>query len=413
MINSEEFPQHLLKQPWVKRLEFFQQCRIIHKRMETISDEIMSAIRQRAGEGFIFVVGPTRIGKTTVLEYVVNKKLEESMDDILKNPGCIPVARMETRPYHRGYDWKDHWAGCLEAISEPLIDRKIEQRTHEYEAERNIRDFLREGKTTRILRRAFEKGAKMRELEVFCVDEAEHLTLVPYSKMYRAQLEIIKSVASQSKAMHVLFGTYDVLKLRNASGQLGSRAVTKHFSRYKPDSKTDVKEFAKAVLNLTVLMPLREPPELKKEDLEYCFDTCLGCVGLLKVWFTDTLGAVLENGEKTLTREHLEKNEPPLDVLDKISSEIVYGEKMLEQDETKRTLIRLRMLQGGKYKEPELLEQPPVERQDGLKNQAESSQKTDATAQASKRKRGTKKGRRVERKPKRDRVSGGRRQRAA
>jgi hypothetical protein len=334
------------------------------------------------------------------------------MGDMLKNPGCIPVARMETRPYHRGYDWKDHWAGCLEAISEPLIDRKIEQRTHEYEAERNISDFLREGKTTRILRRAFEKAAKMRELGVFCVDEAQHLTLVPYSKMYRAQLEIIKSVASQSKAMQVLFGTYDLLKLRNASGQLGSRAVTKHFSRYKPDSKTDVEEFAKAVLNLTALMPLREPPDLKK-DLEYCFETCLGCVGLLKVWFTDTLGAVLENGEKTLTREHLEKNEPPLDVLEKISLEIVYGEKMLEQDETKRALIRLRMLQGGKYKEPEPSEQPPVERPDGLKNQAESGQKTDAAAQASRSKKRTKGRRRVERNAKRDGVGGGRKKRAA
>jgi hypothetical protein len=182
------------------------------------------------------------------------------------------------------------------------------------------------------------------------VDEAQPLALMPYSKMYRAQLEIIKSVASHSKAMHILFGTYDLLRLRNASAQLGSRAVTVHYSRYRPDSKADIEEFAKAVLSLAKLMPFGEPLDLTK-DLDYCFDTSLGCVGLLKVWFTDALGAALENGERTLTRRTLEKNEPPLDVLDKSSKEIVEGERLLEQHEYKRSIIKLRMLKGGKYEE--------------------------------------------------------------
>jgi AAA domain len=411
MNKTDGFPKELLKQPWEKRLKFFHERKIIHGRMKTISDKIISAVHRRAGEGLIFVVGPTRIGKTTVLEYVISELLKESMDEMLKNPGCIPVAWMETRPYQRGYDWRDHWVSCLKAVKEPLIDYKIMQPHCQSGVSQNIRILPQETKTTTVARCAFEEAAKQRGTRVFCVDEAQHLTLVPYSKMYRAQLEIIKSVASHSKAMQLLFGTYDLLKLRNASGQLGSRTVTVHFSRYRPDRNNDLEDFAKAVLNLTTLMPLREPPDLTKEDLEYCFDTCLGCVGLLKVWLTDALGAALEKGERTLTRRHLEKNEPPIDVLDKISLEIVCGEKMLEQDESKRPLIKLRMLKGSKYKESDPSQHLPTERPDEAENQ-ERSTGTDAATQKSTKKR-AKKRKRVERNPKRDRTGGGRRKNAA
>jgi hypothetical protein len=406
MSGRTTFPKALLKQPWEKRLEFFQECRIVHGKMASTVEDIISAIRRRAGEGFIFVVGPTRIGKTTVLEYVVKKLLEDSMEEMLNDPGCIPVGWVETRPYQRGYDWKDHWAGCLNAIREPLIEHKVEQGPPHYGNECDTRTFPREGKTAAILRRAFEEAAKHRKLRVFCLDEAQHLTLVPYSKMYRAQLEIIKSVASQSKAMHVLFGTYDLLKLRNASGQLGSRAVTTHFSRYRPDSRADLQEFAEAMLSLSALMPFKEPPDLSKA-LDYCFDICLGCIGLLKVWFTDALATALESGERTLTLKSLEKNAPPIDVLDKISSEIVYGEKMLEQNENRRSVIKLRMLKGSKYEEPEPSQHSLAVRQDKTDCLAESDVQGD-DAQPVKSKRGQKKGRPGERSPKRDSVGGGR-----
>ena len=411
MSEPATVPIELLKRPWEDRLEFFRERRIVHGRMDSTVKEILSAIRRRNSEGFIFVVGPTRIGKTTVLEYVVKRLLEDSMNEMLKDPGCIPVGWVETRPYQRGYDWKDHWGGCLKAIREPLIAHKVAQGPPPYDNECNARAFPREGKSAAILRRAFEEAAKHRKLRVFCLDEAQHLTLVPYSKMYRAQLEIIKSVASQSKAMHVLFGTYDLLKLRNASGQLGSRAVTTHFSRYRPDSKEDINEFAKALLNLSALMPLKEPPDLEKV-LDYCFETCLGCIGLLKVWLTDALATALESGERTVTLKSLEKNAPPIDVLDKISSEIVYGEKMLEQNEDRRSVIKLRMLQGSKYEEPELSLRPTAGRQ----YEADALTGTDAqesAAQMPKSKKGSKKGRPGERNPKRDRVSGGRKNNVA
>jgi hypothetical protein len=211
--------------------------------------------------------------------------------------------------------------------------------------------------------------------------------------------------------MHVLFGTYDLLKLRNANGQLGSRAITVHFNRYRPDSSADLNDFADALLSLAAYMPLHEMPDLRK-DLDYCFNISLGLVGLLKVWLADTLGSVLESGRRTVSRNDLEKNEPPIDVLENISKEIVDGERKLKQDERKRSLVRLRMLTGAEYIEPLPSQEDGRQREEPIVKPEENADGDNPPSSATYKK--TKKRRsRVERNPKRDKVGAGRKRDAA
>jgi AAA domain len=408
------FPPGLLKQSWKERLRFFIERKILHKKMMSVGADIQGAIHRRADEGIIFVMGPTRVGKTTVFKHLVNSLLKDYMQEMIADPGCIPVAGMEMPSYPRGYIWKDHWVGCLEALNEPMIEHKTASRIPDVSDDRVFREKVRESKTETILRRAFENAAKKRKLRVFCIDEAHHLTLVPYAKMYRAQLEVIKSVASRSHAVQVLFGTYDLLKLRNANGQLGARAKTIHFSRYRPDTKDDLKSFADVATSLASYMPLAELPSLEK-DMDYCFEMCLGCVGLLKIWMIDALGDALENGQRTLSRKDLERHEPPLDVLEKISDEIVKGEAALEQKEWLREKIRRRMLQatGAAYL-PTPLEAGEEYRDDPPNNPADVEEEgTLATTGGKARRKRTRKGGKIERAPKRDKVGGGRKKDAA
>jgi hypothetical protein len=126
----------------------------------------------------------------------------------------------------------------------------------------------------------------------------------------------------------------------------------------------------------------------------------------------DTLGIVLESGQKTLSRRDLEQSEPPIDVLDAISNEIIDGERKLEQDERKRTSIRLRMLQGSSYKEQDPSQNLPADSQNEPANKVEEDLNTNASPPPA-RKKGTKRGIRIKRKPKRDKVGGGRTKRAA
>jgi hypothetical protein len=360
----------------------------------------------RGFKGFIFLVGPTHSGKTTALTELRNSILRDSLDEMIKDPGFIPVAGMEAA-CRESYDWRDHWFGSLEALNDPAIKHKSERVASSIDQAKFERHYNSSSKGESLLCRSFVNAAKQRNLKVFLLDEAQHLTFVRSGKRLRPQLEKIKSVANLSKAMHVLCGTYDLLKLRNASGQLGSRAVTIHFSRYRPDSEEDLKSFADTVLSLAARMGFPESPDLTK-DLDYCFDMSLGCIGLLKVWFTSALGSALENGHKTLTRRDLEKHRLSANVLDKISQEIVDGEALLEEDKNILSLVRLRLMQRT-----ESIEQKPnSEYLDDLSEEKPIEVPAEIVGKTETKKSGAKKSR-IERKPKRDKVNEGRKKRAA
>jgi AAA domain len=405
--------KELLKLPWEERLEIFRAYKTPHTRLSTVANEVRRVIRLRGSKGFILIVGPTRIGKTTLIEGIVDSMLREAMDEMLNDPGFIPVAGIEAYAYGRGYNWSDHWVSCLEAVNEPLIEHKTSYGEMRFEQVWPSHAALRSGKSD-VMRRCFERAAKLRRVRLFWIDEANHLTLVPNPKMLRPHLEIIKSVANRSKAMHALFGSYDLLNLRNASGQLGSRAVTIHFSRYRTDNDEDLKSFADAALSLVFRMILPVPVELKNEDLDYCLDISLGIIGLLKVWLTDAFGAVLENGRKMLTRKDLESHQPPIDVLNKISLEIERGEGKLLQDEKLLGDIKLRM--GKPPTAHRVLISSPEPDEMTVEPPGEAGDDTEKESQSEKgrpQQRRSKKRNVSDRNPKRDKTGEGRKKRAA
>lgn len=374
MQRTRRFNNDLLESPWIEKLNSYRTKKVPHAKLIDVTDQIRRSIILRGSEGFIFIVGPTRIGKTTICRSITGTILKAHLEEMRSDPGFVPIAGMEATAYSTKYNWRDHWVGCLESLKEPLIDKKIDY-DRPYGRPPKLTELAMKTEKEATLRRAFENCANHRKLKVFTIDEAQHLTLVPSARLYRSQIEIIKSVASKSGAMHLLFGTYDLLKLRNSSGQLGTRAVTVHFARYRaiPD---DLTAFAQAVHSLVGLMPFQEPPDLVNDStLEYIFETSLGCIGIVKVWFVDALGAALEASKKTLSIKDLERYAPPIDVREKISKEILDGERLLEEDPRKLQVIRLRLnqptgLSGKKHPSRRVKQLPPSDEleQDSLPN---------------------------------------------
>jgi energy-coupling factor transporter ATP-binding protein EcfA2 len=377
MTNQLHFDSSLLSQPWKDRMQFFRLYMVKHRRLEQVDKDIMAIINEPAGASFMFVVGPTGSGKTTVLEVVYQRLINQAMDEMITDPGYLPVARLEASTINnRSYNWHDHWTRSLYALSEPLVKHKKLLG----ESCTVVTTGMRLREQSAALRRSFENAAQMRRLITFFIDEAHHLTHVP-AKLLRSQLETIKSGASLSKAFHVLYGTYELLLLRNASGQLGRRAVTVHFERYRADSDEDVLAFAEVVQSFQVHMPLVETPDLLPH-LEYCFERSLGCIGLLKDWFSRALADVLEKNGKTLTYRDLQKHEYPASVLLIISSEFLQGERLLLEEESTFALIKERLRISTTHKNG---------KQAGAKTQAKKQKHTFA-----------------KRKPKRDKVGEGR-----
>jgi hypothetical protein len=335
---------------WKALHEEYKSYKTGHARLLEVTAEIKRAINRR-DEGIVIVTGPTRVGKTTLLLGVINSILLENLQEMEKDPGFIPAAWMEAYAYRRGYKWRDHWYGCLEALNEPLIKHKSAgyNITPDRDASHAPSNYRYEKED--ILRRSFENAARHRRTRVFGVDEAQSIVIGSPRDMHLANVEVIKSVANTSKALHILCGTYDVLELFNRSGQIGARTGRPiHFSRYSTACIKDLTSFATVVRDLTFKMPLPEPPNFD-EILEYLIDRSLGLIGLLKIWLSDALGDVLENGRKSVAPGDLEKHEPPEEVLDRISKEIMLGERRLEQDGSKFALIKARMRSGSRFDE--------------------------------------------------------------
>jgi hypothetical protein len=333
------FDPSLLTRPAPERLQHFRSYVAKHKRLTDLDKQITAALDEPAGAGFMFVVGPTGIGKSTVRDVIFRRVMNQAMADMQTDPGYIPIAGIEViASGHKSYNWHDHWTRALDALEEPLIKHKTLPARSKID---RLTSGARLRERTAALRRSFEIGARERRLKAFTLDEAQHLTHVP-ATLLRYQLETVKSVANLSKALHVLFGTYELLLLRNASGQLGRRAVTVHFDRYQANSDQDILAFAEVVQTFQLQMPLPERPDLLPH-LEYCFERSLGCVGVLKDWFSRALSEAINKKAKTLTVTDLRRHELPPSVLLAMSAEFVDGEKRLFEEDAAFALIKERL----------------------------------------------------------------------
>jgi GTPase SAR1 family protein len=329
-IEKKTFPRELLQRPNEERYTYFKDKVIGHDRLLEADDEVLHAIRYPSGISLILVYGPTGVGKSTLRMRIVQKLLEMERDDMLLDPGYLPVAWMNAAAASRSYDWREHFTRALSATKEPLIDYKIDHSTP---------TARRQGQTRRTqpselaLRQSFASCAYNRRLKVFIIDEAQHLKRIGSGKRFIDQMDTIKSVAEETGAIHVLIGTYDLLDLTGLSGQLCRRTVRVHFSRYNNFDDDDRDAFASALETFQLHLPLVQTPDLLKFE-NYFYETTFGCVGVLKTWLNDAFSKALRLKAETITEEMLKECAPPLRDLIQMSKEIADGESVLaETDE--------------------------------------------------------------------------------
>jgi len=140
--------------------------------------------------------------------------LEDEMEAIEANDHYLPVSGMEVIAYDGGqFRWKDFHQRYLNALFEPMVEHKIKTSTM------GLDDIGGEDLTKAQLafapglRRAVEKALKRRGVKAFLLDEAQHFGKVRGGSRLLDQLDYLKSLANTSEVKHVLFGTYQMLKL--------------------------------------------------------------------------------------------------------------------------------------------------------------------------------------------------------
>jgi hypothetical protein len=345
------FPPELLEQSPEARLGYFKSFTIAHPLLREADAALKQAIQEPTGWSLIFVYGPTGVGKTT-LRRRVEKHLKEAMMEALRqDPGMLPVVSLEApAPDSHQFSWKDYYLRALVELEEPLIDRKLTHTAHTSFRGGSGR-ALNDPRVPGIeLRLALESSLIHRRPKAFFIDEAQHLAKMRSGRKLQDQLDSIKSLASITNTVHVLFGTYELLPFRNLSAQLSRRSIDIHFPRYRAERSGDYTAFRSVVFTLQRHLPLPGESDLLPH-VEYCYERSIGCVGLVKDWLTRALALAINQGADAVSFKMLQKTAWPLDQSERMAREAVDGESDMSEREETRDRLR-QMLQLGTHSAP-------------------------------------------------------------
>jgi len=268
------------------RLAYFHEVRVKHPRVKDALADLKLMARPGTGTDITLLIGPTGVGKSTVVHALAKEILAEKTGDMERDKAMIPIVTVEAPASgERGFSWRIFYQRLGEALYEPLMNQK--QETVSNDGRLMVRPATSHVMVA-ALRTSVEKALQVRKTCVVVVDEAAHLLRNLQGNTLENHMDALKSLANICGVNIVLVGAYDMTQLLTLSGQVARRTSIVHFQRYLTGSETDEKAFGMVVQRLADHLPLEDSVDLNR----YAFDlhqACIGCVGILK----DTLSRAL------------------------------------------------------------------------------------------------------------------------
>jgi hypothetical protein len=314
------------------RLQRFMAYRVAHPALVRVDAELSEVLADPGPTLLVLLVGPTGVGKTTLLQALTARILEREADDLRRNPARIPIAGINVIQTENGrFDEADYYRRALAALHEPLIQRKIA--ANDFVTDPLLKPPPRLASVA-DLRRMLERALVWRGPLAFWLDNAHALA----SGWVEQRLEWLRSLADATNTPHVLAGTYDLLHLWNLNGQLGRRSHEINFGRYHLDQPVDQEDFLRVLVSFEQQLP--EGTNLL-DGWELLYERSIGCVGIIKDWLTLAYRTALKSGSESVSIEHLERTAPPADKAWRQLEEASLGERRLSTRTEARTRLRI------------------------------------------------------------------------
>ncbi len=329
MITERPFSPELLRTSKEEKLRYFKDIIVPHRNIRLLLDQLLKNAIEPDDALVYLVFGVTGVGKTRLKAEFEKRLLKQFETEIISNPGCLIVGGIEVDSAEGGkFNYSDYYIQVLESLKEVLIDYK---ESYGIDLEDDNEDHLRgdhEGKNAKALRRAMHKVFTHRQLKAYTLDEAQHLFDVAGGRQINIQMNWLKSIANKTQTVHVLFGTYELLKCQEVNGQVGRRSEDYYLPPYYLEKPEDQQEFIKVIQTLQKHFPVENKPQLV-DHWEYFMEYSIGCVGILKSWWYRSLKNALDDGAKTVRMKDFKARELSAGRRKKIKAELDEGERRL------------------------------------------------------------------------------------
>jgi len=241
----------------------------------------------------VLVIGPSRVGKTTLIRLLEERLLAQAKSQMERDAGFIPFASITAAgPNASRFDWRTYYRAILRGLQDPFVDGKIAR--------------IRE----RELREAMETALLQRRPLALIVDEAHHLAKTASGRHLQDQLDHLKYFENLTGVSHLLVGTYELRPFRKINAQLACRSVDIHFPRYDAAKEEEAQVFRSVLWALQRQLPVEQEPQLV-EQWEFLYARSIGCIGLVKMHLNRALNLALTEKKKTVTLAHLRKTALP------------------------------------------------------------------------------------------------------
>lgn len=332
----EPFPVELLHQSKSARQAHFEQCLIEHAHLQQACNAVVRAIcmpgetpAYRRLDSLVLVIGPSRVGKTTLIHLLEEQLLSRAQAQMQANPGYIPYVSITLDGAGTDrFDWKDYCQPVLKALSDPFLPVK--------KPARSVRD----------MQEAMLEAFVFRQTGVVIVDEAQHLAKAASGRRLQDRLDHLKHIENKTGVSHVLVGTYEMRPFRKVNAQLACRSIDVHFKRYDATKEVECTTFQSVLWALQRQLPVECEPQLLQKHWEFLYARSLGCVGLLKQHLSEALRLALDENAQTVTLDHLRRTVLHKEKVDLALEAILKGEQDLAEaeDADQDLLIQLGMV---------------------------------------------------------------------
>jgi len=299
--EPEYFNSALLLHPPGARLEYFEhRCLIWHPRLLETLETIVRTVcppsdgaSQRRSGSMVLAIGPSRVGKTTLIHLLEEHLLAQAKTQMQRDPTYIPFASITAAGPESGrFNWAKYYKAVLRQLGNPFVDSKTA----------SIR--------TQDLQEAMEAALIERKPIAIIVDEAHHLAKAASGRRLQDQLDHLKYFENLTGVSHILVGTYEMRPFRKVNAQLACRSVDVHFPRYDLTKEEDCQVFKSVLWALQRQMPIEEEPLLAEKHWEFLYARSIGCIGLLKMHLNQAFNLALTEGARTVTEAHLRQTAP-------------------------------------------------------------------------------------------------------